>query len=178
MLFVTAIILTSFTIMAAQKKPAQNKSPDDIVQNAANKLTVKKTKLLANFDITDTYIYFENGDVAKFGITQQTCLDWEAVIEAKLKKAGFKIEAFVTPGLDIKLDVIKVSATELAYSIEMSLVQDMILERDKSVILSVPTWRKSSLGRVESSQTQKIKLVVLEMIDDFLIEYRNANLNK
>jgi hypothetical protein len=100
-----------------------------------------------------------------------------ADVEAKLREANIAIAPDIErgrPALYLYVQVIRPEKiNRLFYSISLSLLQNVVLERDPKVKTNTDTWLVRVLGM--SSGTEAIRADIRSLLDQFIEDYRKAN---
>lgn len=113
-------------------------------------------------------------EVERLGLTQAQV---KADVEAKLREANIAVAPDIErgrPAVYLYVQVIRPERIErLFYSISLSLLQNVILERDSNVKTNTETWLVRMLGM--SSGTEAIRSDIRSVLDQFIEDYRKAN---
>ena len=108
------------------------------------------------------------------GLTQAQV---KADVEARLRVANIAIAPDIERGRPAVYLYVQVMRPEkinrLFYSISLSLLQNVILERDPNVKTNTDTWLVRVLGM--SSGTEAIRSDIRSLLDQFIEDYRKAN---
>lgn len=96
-------------------------------------------------------------------------------IEAKIRKAGINISTQQEPYLEIFVNAVKIDNSSFSYSIDVTLQQNIILERDKSIKLITSTWERGAVGSVGTARIDGISETVSRFVDEFVKDYLTAN---
>ena len=101
----------------------------------------------------------------------------KADVEAKLREASIAVALDIErgrPAVYLYVQVIRPDKIDrLFYSISLSLLQNVILERDPNVKTNTDTWLVRVLGM--SSETEAIRSDIRSLLDQFVEDYRKAN---
>ena len=101
----------------------------------------------------------------------------KADVEAKLREANIAVAPDIERGRPAVYLYVQVMRPEkinrLFYSISLSLLQNVILERDPNVKTNTDTWLVRMLGM--SSGTEAIRSDIRSLLDQFIEDYRKAN---
>jgi hypothetical protein len=101
----------------------------------------------------------------------------KADVEAKLREANIAVALDIErgrPAVYLYVQVIRPDKIDrLFYSISLSLLQNVILERDPNVKTNTDTWLVRVLGM--SSETEAIRSDIRSLLDQFVEDYRKAN---
>jgi hypothetical protein len=113
-------------------------------------------------------------EIQSMGLTQAQV---RADVEAKLREANIAIAPDIErgrPALYLYVQVIRPEKiNRLFYSISLSLLQNVVLERDPNVKTNTDTWLVRVLGM--SSGTEAIRADIRSLLDQFIEDYRKAN---
>jgi len=126
--------------------------------------------------IKGVYVVIESiePEIESLGLTQAQI---RADVEAKLREASLTISPDFQRGLPAVYLYVQVLRPEkinrLFYSISLSLLQNVVLERDPNVKTNTDTWLVRVLGM--SSGTEAIRSDIRSLLDQFIEEYRKAN---
>jgi hypothetical protein len=116
-------------------------------------------------------------EIQNLGLTQA---QMQADVEAKLREANITVAPQIErgrPALYLYVQVIRPEKiNRLFYSISLSLLQNVVLERDPEVKTNTDTWVARILGM--SSGTEAIRSDVRSLLDQFTEDYRKANVVK
>jgi hypothetical protein len=126
--------------------------------------------------IKGVYVVIESiePEIENLGLTQAQI---RADVEAKLREANITVAPDFQRGLPAVYLYVQVLRPEkinrLFYSISLSLLQNVILERDPNVKTNTDTWLVRVLGM--SSGTEAIRSDVRSLLDQFIEDFRKAN---
>jgi hypothetical protein len=113
-------------------------------------------------------------EIQSLGLTQAQV---RADVEAKLREANIAISPDIErgrPAVYLYVQVIRPEKfNRLFYSISLSVLQNVVLERDPNVKTNTDTWVARMLGM--SSGTDAIRSDIRSLLDQFIEEYRKAN---
>ena len=113
-------------------------------------------------------------EVEKLGLTQAQV---RADVEQKLHEANIAVAPDIErgrPAVYLYVQVMRPERIErLFYSISLSLLQNVVLERDPKVKTNTDTWLVRMLGM--SSGTEAIRSDIRSVLDQFIEDYRRAN---
>ncbi|MBP1742143.1 MAG: transcriptional regulator, Fis family [Deltaproteobacteria bacterium] len=113
-------------------------------------------------------------EIEQLGLTQAQV---QADVEAKLRGANIAVAPQIErgrPAIYLYVQVIRPEKiNRLFYSISLSLLQNVILERDTEVKTNTNTWLVRVLGM--SSGTEAIRSDIRSLLDQFIDDYRKAN---
>ena len=113
-------------------------------------------------------------EIEQLGLTQAQV---QADVEAKLRGANIAVAPQIErgrPAIYLYVQVIRPEKiNRLFYSISLSLLQNVILERDTEVKTNTNTWLVRVLGM--SSGTEAIRSDIRSLLDQFIEDYRKAN---
>lgn len=120
-------------------------------------------------------------EVEKSGLSKTRL---QSIIEAKLKKTGIKVlsqeEVLRTPGepylyLNINAATGKTQKHLYMYSIDLALIQNIVLERDPKASTYGITWSTGGVGLIEGDALKQLSESILGMVDLFIEAYHSAN---
>ena len=113
-------------------------------------------------------------EIEQLGLTQAQV---QADVEAKLRGANIAVAPQIErgrPAIYLYVQVIRPEKiNRLFYSISLSLLQNVILERDTEVKTNTNTWLVRVLGM--SSGTEAIRSDIRSLLDQFIDDYHKAN---
>jgi hypothetical protein len=113
-------------------------------------------------------------EIQNLGLTQAQV---KADVEAKLREANIVVAPDVErgrPAVYLYVQVIRPEKlNRLFYSISLSVLQNVILERDPNIKSNTDTWLVRMLGM--SSGTEAIRSDIRSLLDRFIEDYRQAN---
>jgi hypothetical protein len=113
-------------------------------------------------------------EIQNLGLTQAQV---KADVEAKLREANITVSPDIErgrPAVYLYVQVIRPEKiSRLFYSISLSLLQNVVLERDPNVRTNTETWVVRMLGM--SSGTEAIRSDIRSALDQFIEDYRKAN---
>jgi hypothetical protein len=113
-------------------------------------------------------------EIQSLGLTQDQV---KADVEGKLREANIAVSPDVErgrPALYLYVQVIRPEKlNRLFYSISLSVLQNVVLERDPNVKTNTDTWVVRMLGM--SSGTEAIRSDIRSLLDQFVEDYRKAN---
>ena len=116
-------------------------------------------------------------EIQNLGITQAQV---QADVEAKLREANIDVAPDIErgrPAVYLYVQVIRPERiNRLFYSISLSVLQNVILERDPNVKTNTDTWVARMLGM--SSGTQAIRADIRSLLDQFIEDFGKANVKK
>ena len=121
-----------------------------------------------------------NLDVEKDGLTKDQLRE---EVESQLRNAGIKVltreEKFKTAGnpqLYVNINLLKSSSPfAYAYSVEISLEQEVSLVRKPTMRTAATTWSQGSVGIVGIANLRAIRETVRGRVDHFIHDYFAAN---
>lgn len=126
--------------------------------------------------ITEVYVVIEaiEPSIEQLGLTQARV---RSEVEAKLLGANIAVASQYQRGVPVVYLYVQVLRPEkidrLFYSVSLSLLQNVILERDQNVKTNTDTWLMRVLGM--SSGTGAIRSDIGSLLDRFIEDYRKAN---
>jgi len=126
--------------------------------------------------IKEVYVVIEaiEPEIEQLGLTQTQV---RSDVEAKLRGANIAITPDYQRGVPAVYLYVQVLRPEkidrLFYSISLSLLQNVILERDQKVKTNTDTWLMRVLGM--SSGTEAIRSDIRSLLDQFIDDYRQVN---
>jgi hypothetical protein len=113
-------------------------------------------------------------EIQSMGLTQAQV---KADVEAKLREANIAIAPDIERGRPAVYLYVQVMRSEkinrLFYSISLSLLQNVVLERDPEAKTNTDTWVARILGM--SSGTEAIRSDIRSLLDQFIEDFRKAN---
>jgi hypothetical protein len=113
-------------------------------------------------------------DIQSLGLTQAQV---KADVEGKLREANIPISPDIERGRPALYLYVQVMRPEklnrLFYSISLSVLQNVVLERDPNVKTNTDTWLVRMLGM--SSGTEAIRSDIRSLLDQFVEDYRKVN---
>jgi len=113
-------------------------------------------------------------EIQNLGLTQAQV---KADVEAKLREANITVAPDVQrgrPAVYLYVQVIRPERIErLFYSVTLSLLQNVVLERDPNVKTNTETWLVRMLGM--SSGVEAIRSDIRSLLDQFIEDYRKVN---
>jgi len=116
-------------------------------------------------------------EIQNLGLTQAQV---QADVEAKLREANIAVAPDIErgrPAVYLYVQVIRPERiNRLFYSISLSVLQNVILERDPNVKTNTDTWVARILGM--SSGTQAIRADIRSLLDQFIEDFGKANVKK
>jgi hypothetical protein len=115
-------------------------------------------------------------EIQSLGLTQAQV---RADVESKLRLANIAVSPDIErgrPSVYVYVQVLKPEKiNRLFYSISLSVLQNVALERDPNVKTNTDTWLVRMLGM--SSGTEAIRSDIRSLLDQFIEDYRKANQN-
>jgi hypothetical protein len=116
-------------------------------------------------------------EIEKLGLTQDQV---RADVEAKLRGANIAIATDIVRGRPAVYLYVQVMRPEkinrLFYSVSLSLLQNVVLERDPEVRTNTDTWVARVLGM--SSGIEAIRADIRSLLDQFIADFGKANVQK
>jgi hypothetical protein len=113
-------------------------------------------------------------EIQSLGLSQAQL---QADVEAKLREANIAVSPNIErgrPALYLYVQVIRPEKiSRLFYSVSLSVLQNVILERDQEVKTNTDTWLVRMLGM--SSGTEAIRADIRSLMDQFIEDFRKAN---
>jgi hypothetical protein len=113
-------------------------------------------------------------EIQNLGLTQAQV---QADVEAKLRGANIAVSPDIErgrPAIYLYVQVIRPEKlSRLFYSISLSVLQNVVLERDPEVKTNTDTWVVRVLGM--SSGTEPIRSEIRSLMDQFIEDFRKAN---
>jgi hypothetical protein len=123
-------------------------------------------------------------EIEKSGLTKNKL---EADVEATLKKAGIKVltqeEVLKTPGepylyVNINAAAGKMQSNLYSYSIDIALIQNVVLERDPKAYTYAITWSTGGVGLTEKESLNQLGESLLNIVDVFIEAHQSVNKSK
>ncbi len=115
-------------------------------------------------------------EIQSLGLTQAQV---RADVESKLRLANIAVSPDIErgrPAVYVYVQVLKPEKiNRLFYSISLSVLQNVALERDPNVKTNTDTWLVRMLGM--SSGTEAIRSDIRSLLDQFIEDFRKANEN-
>jgi hypothetical protein len=110
----------------------------------------------------------------KYGLTTMRL---QSEIRTQLQGAGIIVRQEADPYLYIQITVVDPGGTlPLAYSIQVTLMQEVALPRGLNAHFQAPTWWQSSAGISGADRlSQSVGGRVQEFVDQFIKAYRSVN---
>ena len=123
-------------------------------------------------------------DIERLGlIKNQLQMD----LEAKLRKAGIKVltqeECYKTPGepylyLNINVNTGKLGDEKYSYSIDIGVIQNVLLQRDPRMKSYSVTWSTGGVGTIEKEFVGRLQESVDELVKIFVNAFFSVNPKK
>jgi hypothetical protein len=129
------------------------------------------SKLLQGFDTLQILIEGLPKTLTDKGLSESQI---ENDIEIKLRQAKFKIAENTTPFIYVTVNAVDTDGL-VAYAINVSLQQSVVLQRDKLVWTIAPTWKKENIGIVGRNRINSIREKIKDFVDEFILDYLKAN---
>jgi hypothetical protein len=120
-------------------------------------------------------------EVERSGLTKN---DLQTFVETKLRKAGIKAftqeECLGTPGepylyVLINLNTGKAGDEVYAFSIDVGVIQNVLLRRDPRMKSYAITWSTGGVGSIEKEFLNRLRDSVDDLVDIFINSYLSAN---
>jgi hypothetical protein len=130
-------------------------------------------------DIKEVVVVIESiePEIQNLGLTQDQV---RTDVESKLREANIAIAPDIVrgrPAVYLYVQVVRPEKIDrLFYSISLSLLQNVVLERDPGVKTNTDTWMARVLGM--SSGIEAIRSDIRSLVDQFIEDYRKANQKK
>jgi hypothetical protein len=136
---------------------------------------VKKT--LKGFNTLKVYVEPLDPEMERLGLTREQI---QTDVEIKLRKTGFNVIAIgesFSPViyLYITLHSYHSGSGSIAYYIETSLRQEVLLDRNTSVNIIASTWSSAELGIVSQSKVRQLRDQISKKVDKFINAWLKAN---
>ena len=105
-------------------------------------------------------------------------------IEQRLKSGGVKVltqeQCLKTPGepylyVNINTAAGKMEGSPYLYSIDIALIQNVVLERDRKATTYAITWSTGGVGFIEKESLNQVGDTVLNIVDMFIGAYQSVN---
>jgi hypothetical protein len=119
--------------------------------------------------------------VTQDGLNKQ---DIQTDVELKLRLAGVKVltekEHLAIPGMpDLYVRVTPLFRDNLyAFWIEVDLEQNILLQRDQTIVVGATTWSEARIGMIGKNRLSEIRNDIKDLIDKFLNAYFSVNPKK
>jgi len=126
--------------------------------------------------IKEVYVVIEaiEPEIEQLGLTQTQV---KSDVEAKLRGADIGVVPEFQRGLPAVYLYVQVLRPQkinlLFYSVSLSLLQNVILERDQNIKTNTDTWLMRMLGT--SSGIEAIRSDIRSLLDQFIEDFRKAN---
>ena len=110
----------------------------------------------------------------KYGLT---AMRLQNEIQEQLQRAGISVRQEADPYLYVQITVVDPGGSlALAYSIQVSLVQEVALPRGLNAHFQGPTWWQRSIGMSGGDRlTQSVSGRAMEFVGQFINAYRSVN---
>jgi hypothetical protein len=110
----------------------------------------------------------------KYGLT---AMRLQSDIRTQLQGAGIAVRQGADPYLYVQITIVDPGGTlPLAYSIQVTLMQEVALPRGLNAHFQAPTWWQSSAGMAGADRlSQSVGGRVQEFVDQFIKAYRSVN---
>lgn len=92
-------------------------------------------------------------------------------VELRLRRSGISVLDTGGTYLYINANVLKIDNYSFAYSLKVSLMQPVVLERNKAISTIASTWDKGVVGVVGASNFQRIRQNAGDLVDAFINDY-------
>lgn len=133
--------------------------------------------------LTAIFILVEDIDPDIQGKGEITKEQIQTDVELKLRMAEIKVvskeEYFKIPGkpfLYVNLNAIKNSTvTYIVYHINISLNQEVYLERDSKTNVYANTWDKHAIGLIRENKVDRIRDHIKDLVDIFINDFLSVN---
>jgi len=159
----STILIATFVLLPARCAPGDNERTRNSLRGLAG---------------AEVLIEGLSADAKQDGLNEQ---DIQTDVELTLRLAGIKVltrrESITTPGIPclyVNVGLLSRGGTYTS-SIEVSLEQEALLERDPTIRTTVATWSVGSIGIVGKTQ---IRGAIKDEIDKFLNAYLSVNPKK
>ena len=125
-----------------------------------------------------------SSDIERLGLTKNQLA---ADTEAKLRKAGIKVltqeECLQTPGepylyVNININTGKPGDDKYSYSIDIGVIQNVLLQRDTRVKSYSVTWSTGGVGVIEKEFVGRLRASVDEVVNIFVSAFYSVNPKK
>ena len=124
---------------------------------------------------TISLVVEDTGQAAqKYGLT---AMRLQNEIREQLQRAGIAVRQEADPYLYVQVTVVDAGAAlPLAYSIQLSLMQEVALPRGLNAHFQGPTWWQRSVGMATADRVgQSVSARVQEFVDQFTKAYLSVN---
>lgn len=137
----------------------------------------KVDETLKGFDTLKVVVEQLNSETEQAGLKEEQI---QTDIEIKLRQNGFNVKGkddFFTPFifLYVKVSSIHNSSGLVAYNIQTSLNQRILLERDKSIGTVAETWKTSETGTIGQNYVRNLRNSISDQVDKFINDWLKAN---
>jgi hypothetical protein len=135
----------------------------------------QEVKLLQGFDTCKILIEDLPNELIKAGLTDnQIRTDVEIKLrQAKIKIAGSSTNPYIS--FYVNLSAIETNDGLIAFHLNISLLQSVVLERDRTISTISPTWTKNIIGVVGRNRVNTIRENIKDITDEFILDYLKAN---
>ena len=101
----------------------------------------------------------------------------QSEIQERLQQAGIAVRQEADPYLYVQITVVDGGGSlPLAYSIQVSMMQEVALPRGLNAHFQGPTWWQRSVGMAGADRvSQSVSSRVQEFVDQFIKAYRSVN---
>ena len=100
-------------------------------------------------------------------------------VELRLRKAGIRVtDSAIAPDVYVNVNIVRLDSPcplAFAFSINIEFNQLVILERNKTIYTTAPTWAKSAVGALRSGRLFIIRERVGEILDEFINDFLAEN---
>ena len=123
-------------------------------------------------------------DIERLGLIKS---ELQMDLEAKLRKAGIKVltqeECYKTPGepylyLNININTGKLGDEKYSYSIDIGVIQNVLLQRDPRMKSYSVTWSTGGVGSIEKEFVGRLRESVDELAKIFVNAFFSVNPKK
>ena len=110
----------------------------------------------------------------KYGLT---AMRLQNEIRERLQRAGISVRQEADPYLYVQITVVDPGgALPLAYSIQVTMMQEVALPRGLNAHFQAPTWWQSSVGMTGADRlSQSVSGRAQEFVDQFIKAYQSVN---
>jgi hypothetical protein len=134
-------------------------------------------KTLQGFNTLKVVVESLKPEMERAGLTEQQI---QTDVEIKLRKAGFNVkdkDGFFSPFiyLYINLQSFHSDSGSVAYHLETSLRQEVLLDRNKTVDILASTWNTAETGTIGRNNIRQLRDSISDQVDNFINDYLKVN---
>lgn len=134
-------------------------------------------KTLQGFNTLKVLVESLNPEMERLGLTGEQI---QTDVEIKLRKTGFNVKGkdeifFPFIYLYINLQSFHSDSGSVAYHLETSLNQEVLLDRNKTVDTLASTWSTGEIGAVGQGKVRQLRDGISDQVDKFINNWLKAN---